>query len=370
MERFDQVDSSDGTLAVQTPSKVTRRSRTTFLLPLLAVLVVSVLASLFIKVPYRTLSPGSARSIEPLIESAGDAPAFPSDGEVLFTTVSVSRDRISLAEAVVGWLDDEIDVIDEDLITGGRSADENRQFNLQLMDTSKIVAIQVALQAAGFELTPSGAQLTQLDTERPIAELMEIGDVIVAIDGAEVDESSDVVEAVQALDVGDTVEIEFLDSAGDRQSGAVETGDNPDTEEEDAFLGVALQTFYTRPFDIDIDSGDVGGPSAGLAFTLGLLDYLTEGELTGGQPIAVTGTINPDGTVGPVGGVEQKTLAARRAGAVMFIVPTAEFAEATERSGDDIEIVAADTLGEALEALEQLGGNAAEVAVTAELAFG
>ena len=109
--------------------------------------------------------------------------------------------------------------------------------------------------------------------------------------------------------------------------------------------------------EVDIDSGNVGGPSAGLAFTLAVLDVLSPGELTGGLDVAVTGTIDGEGNVGDVGGVRQKTAAAIDEGYDVLLVPSAEFEEARERAGGAIEVIAVDTLREALDALASLGGS-------------
>jgi Lon-like protease len=112
------------------------------------------------------------------------------------------------------------------------------------------------------------------------------------------------------------------------------------------------------PVDVSIDSGTVGGPSAGLAFALAVLDVLTPGELTGGHRVAVTGTMNLDGTVGPIGGGAQKAITVRDSGYEVFLVPEAEVEEVREAVGDDVEVVGVRTLEDALRALGSLGGNA------------
>jgi PDZ domain-containing protein len=114
---------------------------------------------------------------------------------------------------------------------------------------------------------------------------------------------------------------------------------------------------FDFPFDVVIDTGDVGGPSAGLAFTLAIIDDLTPGDLTGGAKVAVTGTIAGDGSVGPVGGTGQKAAAVRAGDYDAFLVPSADYQAALGRAGD-VEVVAVDTLDEALAALADLGGNA------------
>jgi PDZ domain-containing protein len=115
------------------------------------------------------------------------------------------------------------------------------------------------------------------------------------------------------------------------------------------------------PINVSIDPGNIGGPSAGLAFTLGIIDDLTNGNLTGGKTIAVTGTINPDGTVGDVGGVAQKAVAVRNAGAVAFLVPPQELTTAEQHVGPHVKVIAVSTLEQALNTLKSLGGDLAGI---------
>jgi len=126
------------------------------------------------------------------------------------------------------------------------------------------------------------------------------------------------------------------------------------------YLGVLLSTkdlSFDFPFDVELRSEQIGGPSAGLAFTLEVLDVLTPGELTGGKKVAATGTIELDGSVGEVGGVAQKTIAVRNAGASLFLVPRAEYAEAKRFAGKKLDVQVVDTLQDALRVLSTVGGN-------------
>ena len=128
-----------------------------------------------------------------------------------------------------------------------------------------------------------------------------------------------------------------------------------------AVIGIAPEdriVGFDFPIKVTIDSGTVGGPSAGLAFTLAVLDVLTPGELTGGHRVAVTGTIALDGAVGPVGGGAQKAITVRDAGYEVFLVPLDELEEVRATVGDDLQVIAVDTLAAALDALDSLGGNA------------
>jgi len=127
-----------------------------------------------------------------------------------------------------------------------------------------------------------------------------------------------------------------------------------------AFLPSTIQ--FSFPIDVSIDSGQVGGPSAGLAFTLALLDTLTPGSLTGGKKVAATGTINPAGTVGQIGGLRQKTITVERAGADVFLVPIDEVDIAQKAAeGTDLKVIGVRTVDDALQALADIGGNALQL---------
>ena len=141
---------------------------------------------------------------------------------------------------------------------------------------------------------------------------------------------------------------------------------HPDAERTGGFIGIGDVTVRAvdadLPFDVSIDSGTIGGPSAGLAFTLTLIDVVTPGELTGGNRVAVTGTISAAGQVGNVGGVAQKAAAAEAEGVSMFIVPI-ESVEAAESTTSDLRVVGVETLDDALAALADLGGDVEELAL-------
>ena len=316
--------------------------------------------------PYIALAPGSARSVEPLvtISTASDEPppkvdtTARKDDRLLFVTVSVRRP--SGIEALARLLDDTNDVVPEKVITGGQSEQENRSFNLQLMTDSKEKAAKVALDRAGYpvKVTPDGAVVTNLDPTYPVAKVVQPGDTITKADGKPIQRAEDLIGVIAAHQPGDAITLvtEPFGTPGARE---VETtlARNPETGK--AQLGVSLdeRPSYDFPVKVDIDSGQVGGPSAGLAFTLAILDQLTPGDLTGPGRVAVTGTIELDGSVGPVGGVAQKTEAAVEAGAKSFLVPPDEFADATAAARGRLTVRQVSSLDEALSALEEAGGD-------------
>ena len=195
------------------------------------------------------------------------------------------------------------------------------------------------------------------------------GDTIVALNGEPIVTSARLIEAVKGYSPGDEVTFTIIPAdGGDHEDITVALGTHPDDPNR-GFLGVAPQdVLIVDPdigVDVMIDSGEVGGPSAGLAFTLAVLDNLTEGELTGGLELAVTGTISPDGTVGPVGGVPQKAAAVRDLGLSTFIIPaslgTELIDEVIEIVHGEVNIIAVNNLDEALEALGNLGGDVAAI---------
>jgi PDZ domain-containing protein len=205
---------------------------------------------------------------------------------------------------------------------------------------------------------------------------LRLGDLVVAVDGDPIDESSDLADAISGRSPGDEVTLTVRrhpDGIGGDSDGAVEEevgivlAAHPEIDGA-GFLGVQIETPVTvdAPFEVIIDVGRVRGPSAGLAFSLAVLDVATPGELTGGNRIATTGTIDRFGNVGQVGGVTQKVAAAKREGVEVFLVPPPEYIEAIEAAGDDIAIACVQTFDDAvIELAENYGGNGIEVALEA-----
>jgi PDZ domain-containing protein len=333
------------------------------------VVVAAVVGGMLFRVPYVALLPGSVRDTESLIDIEG-IEAFPSDGQLLLTTVQV-RQRPNLWEYLWLQTDGDVEMVAEEVVLGDRSPDENRDFNLRLMEDSKSIAVAVALEELGYDAIHSnGVVIVELVEGGAAEPVLELGDTVTAIDGEPVTTTSDLIDILEAKSPGDEVvlTIESFDPDPEAvpasQEVSVVLGSRPE-EPETAFLGVGptdrVELTDTFDFSVEIDSGSVGGPSAGLAFTLALLDELTPGELTGGAIVAVTGTIDVSGRVGPVGGVVQKTAAVRDLGADLFIVPAglpdSEIAQILDRAGDDLEIAVVEDLEQALDALAQVGGE-------------
>jgi len=331
---------------------------------LFVIVGLGIIGGFFIPTPYVALVPGSARTTEDLVDVSG-LDVFPSDGEVLFTTVRL-KSRPNIWEYL--WLtsDDDANVVPEELIFGNRTPAENREANLQAMTDSKEVAVSVALAELGYEaVAPTGVFVADVVVDSAADGVLDRGDVLLAVDGVKILTDVDLVDELRNRSAGDTVVFTLQrHTSADTEELELVLGGRAD-EPEVGFLGVQPQTRIEMntdlPFEVDIDSGAVGGPSAGLAFTLAILDQLTEGELTGGTEIAVTGTMSIDGTVGSVGGVPQKAAAVRELGIEIFIVPRALgeviLAEVEQRAGDELRIIPVDDLEEALAVLDGLGGD-------------
>jgi PDZ domain-containing protein len=333
--------------------------------PVLALFVGAIVIVSSMRVPYVVVQPGSARSVEPLVtvERKPGGPPVTEDAatdDLLYVTVS-SKVEPSGIVALWGWWDDKAEVVPSKPYLGRQSQDENRALNLALMTDSQAKAKVVALERLGYEVekTPIGAFLEDVDPSYPAADVLKPGMTVVEAGGEPVRTADELVAAITANKPGDELALSVVPLSGGKAQDVVATLGERRGEPGVPALGVSTvdRVDYGFPFDIRIDTGKVGGPSAGLAFTLAILDRMTPGSLTGGDRMAVTGTIELDGTVGPVGGVDHKTEAAIREGAQVFLVPPEEFELAKETSRGRIQIEQVRTLDEALAALEAHGGD-------------
>lgn len=348
-----------------------RISRVGLLAAAVGLLASTIIGSAVLPVPYVALRPGTVRPVSDQILVEGAA-SHPPRQSIAYTTVHVGG--TTLLEAFVGWLDDDVDVVPEARVRGDRSAAENRRYNAQLMDTSKLVAIAVALHQLGYDVSirTSGAVVRRIVDGSPAAAVLQLDDVIVAVDGEPVDEPDEIGPLLQRGGPGvpHALTIERPAGSGNRLEVTVGTTTAPEDPHR-AVIGIAPEdriVDFDFPIAVTIDSGNVGGPSAGLAFTLAVLDVLTPGELTGGRRVAVTGEMRLDGTVGPVGGAAQKAITVRDAGYEVFLVPTDELDEVQATVGGDLVVIAVDTLAQALDALDSLGGNAGSLAAAGDAA--
>jgi PDZ domain-containing protein len=344
------------------PSKRSHRRHWTIGISMV-VAIVLLAAGLVIRIPYYTLSPGTSRPTEPLITVDG-AQTYDNSGAVDFLTVSLRQ--ATPVEAVASWINPDLELKSEEEILGTQTPDENRNLNLRMMSESKDAAQYQALTRLGYTIPANGtgAVVATVGDGSPAAGTLYPGDVVTDVNGNAVHFGQDLVAAVSASSPGATLtmKVEPFDANDPSMKPArtvtVTLGSRPDDASR-PYLGVSTFTrdlSFDFPVNISIDSGQVGGPSAGLAFTLGILDVLTPGSITGGLPIATTGTMSLDGTVGPIGGVHQKVITARRQGVKLMLVPSSEVDEARRYAGD-LRIEPVDNLDQALAVLATVGGG-------------
>jgi PDZ domain-containing protein len=346
------------------PAAVERRRARWPVVVLGAVVVVLViaLAGMVIRLPYRVFSPGSATPVGDVVKVSG-AKTYAHRGEVLFLTVSITNGRPNVWRLLQAELDDDSQVVAEDDYLGGQSPQRVQRANVAAMDESQLVAKKVALEELGYHVTAtgSGAEVKAVVRDSPAAGELRPGDVVTEIDGQPIRLADQLGAIVRDAPVGTTFAF-TVTRGGETRSVPITTAPAPSGAlEGKPFVGIQTATKDLQvqfPVDVTIDPGQVSGPSAGLAFTLTIVDELSPGDLTGGRKVAVTGTIEPDGGVGEVGGVPQKTAAAISAGARLFLVPRAEVAQARARAGSAMKVVGVDTLDDALRVLQANGGAA------------
>ncbi|MQY03506.1 YlbL family protein [Actinomadura macrotermitis] len=339
-------------------------SRRAVTLTLASVLVlVFALAGSFMPVPYVALMPGPTSNTlgvndkhEPLIKIDGRQ-VYPATGHLNFTTVTYRGgpgNRIDLFTALRGWIEDDVAIVPEEtLFPKNESAKQVDEENTRQMRDSQQNAEAAALQELKIPIATQ-VVVDAVQKGKPADGKVRPGDEVLGVDGAKVTGVGQVTESMARRKPGAAVAL-AVRRDGKEEKIPLTTVASADGKR--AVIGIVLGEQYKFPFKIDISVGDVGGPSAGLMFSLAIVDKLTPGSLTGGRFIAGTGTITPDGKVGPIGGIQQKMVAARRAGATVFMTPADNCADALAAKPDGLRLIRADTLHNARQALEDLQAN-------------
>jgi Lon-like protease len=267
-------------------------------------------------------------------------------GNLNLTTVGVSRGGLSLVQAVQGWFDDEVAVVPEESVyPPDRSEEETRQANRQAFLTSEQAAESAALGHLGY---PVKVVVQEVPEGSPSADLLAEGDTVDAVDGTPTPDADALQEVLTDIPGGTTVTV---DSTHLGEAQQVEITTKPAPDRSGSLLGVNVLEQPSAPFDVQIDVKDVGGPSAGLMLTLGILDLVGDDDLTGGAVVAGTGTIDAQGTVGPIGGITLKMVAAQEIGAELFLVPADNCAEAKRVADPGFPLAKVADLDDALTAL-------------------
>ncbi|WP_131769579.1 YlbL family protein [Candidatus Protofrankia californiensis] len=338
---------------------MTRRIQTLIVASTLSLLLVVV--GLWLPVPFVLLSPGPVTDTlgrpdgKPLIEIDGRQ-TYPTSGKLELTTVE-EVPRLNVLGAVRGWLDSDQAVVPRELVQPpGTSDEEIRQENTAAMIDSQDQATAAALGEIGVAATGTSVAVHQLGEHSPAEGKLLPGDVIVSVDGTGVSTQEQLRDAIARVRPGQPVAISYVRDSGAPAQTSITTVPAPGDAGRPA-IGIITTEKRSYPFTVKIRIKDVGGPSAGLMFALGIVDLLGPEQLTGGRTIAGTGTIDASGTIGPIGGIQQKLLGARQAGAVAFLVPAANCADARESAPAGLRLVRVETLKGAISDLNALAGN-------------
>jgi len=318
---------------------------------LVFVLAVAVVGALYI-IPssHYVYLPDRARAADPLVKVPDDDNQATENGIYM---VDVIVRRASILERLVPGLFEGATLVPAKRLNPlGVSDAARRESSLQDMTKSQQVAAAVALRELDYDIeaVPNGVLVTQIDPDAPAAGKLEIADVIVAVEGEAIRTTSELARYMEKnVEAGQQVEL-TVRREGKAQKVRVGTTRSPQTDRPVFGILVEQEADITLPVEISIDAGNIGGPSAGLAFALDIVDELGE-DVDGGRRIVVTGAIALDGRVAPIGGIKQKTIGAREADADVFVVPEENATEA-KRYADDLEVVSVSTFKDALAALE------------------
>ncbi|MEV8597093.1 PDZ domain-containing protein [Streptomyces sp. NPDC052012] len=347
--------------------------RTATMLASTLMLIALLCAGVFIPVPYAEMSPGPTVNTlgehdgEPVLQISGRK-TYPADGHLNMTTVRVtSADyRMNLVEAVYGWLAHDNKIVPHDtLYPDGKTEEESTQENAEEFSQSQESAKVAALKELDVPVK-SWVVVSTVVKGSPAEGKLHAGDVIKAVDGKAVKEPADVADLVTEHKPGENVVFTIVpaeeQAAAEKENRTatrtekitITTKTSDDAGEKRAIVGISAGTDHTFPFTIDIKLADVGGPSAGLMFALGIYDKLTPGDLTGGAFVAGTGTIDDNGKVGPIGGIEMKTVGARGKGAEYFLTPADNCAAAAKDTPEGLTLVKVNTIDDALGALKDI----------------
>ena len=332
-------------------------SKTNKKLLIIFLVVFITLSSLaLIKTDYYFMSPGPPYQWE---INYVDINTFDFEGNLFQLTVR--RDEANALIYVWSLLNDSYDLYPREVILpDGVTPKELSEISIQNMRASENVAIAVALKNLGYEIDSKGdgVLVVGLLDNSPVKDKLKKSDLLNSINNIEIFSATEFISTLRTYSIGETVSIGLLrEVEGVKEQMYIETTLIEHVEYEGepmvGFLATTVNERFDFPFEIDIKTGNVGGPSAGLMMALNVYNNLIPEDITNSMIVAGTGTIEIDGSVGPVGGIKQKIIAAKRAGAELILVPVANFEEATQFETDKTAIVAVDSFDEALSVISQ-----------------
>lgn len=312
-----------------------------------------------VAVPYVSLGPGPTFNTlgevdgKEVVDIEGTE-VYPTSGQLNMTTVS-QRDGLSLGQALILWLSGREQLVPHDLVyPPDKSKDEIDEENNNDFRQSEDSAEYAALQYLKY---PMAVTVDSVNEDGPSHGKLQDGDAIDGVNGKPVANLEEFQALMKDTRPGDTVTLDYRRKDGSLGVATITLGTHPDPERDNGYLGIGVLDAPWAPFKVNFNLANVGGPSAGLMFSLAVVDKLTTGDLADGQTVAGTGTITGDGKVGPIGGITHKMLAAKEAGASIFLVPADNCAEALTAPPDGLELVKVDTLASAVDSLKTLSAG-------------
>ena len=333
---------------------MTRRGLTLLLASLLAVGLA--ITGAVATVPYVALKPGPAYDTTGSVGttkviSISGATEHDNAGQLDLTTVSVA-DHISLIEALKGWLSPNEAILPREIVfQPDQTQEQTNQQNAQEMTDSQNAATTAALTYLGYKGTTT-VYVGSVNKGFPAEGKLKAGDELVSIDGTKVTSTTQLRSLIGRHKAGEDVTVGYV---RDGRAATVTVGTVAAKDEtKRPVVGAQLGTRTEFPIKVEIKLQDVGGPSAGLMFALGIVDKLGTTSLTGGRNVAGTGEITPDGKVGPIGGIAQKMRGAKAVGATYFLSPVDNCQEARDTKPSGITLIKVSTLQSALAALKTL----------------
>ncbi len=322
------------------------------------VTLVAIAVAVLVPVPYVILGPGPTlntlgkdSSGAPLISISGPK-TYPTSGNLNLVTVSYQGGpgaNLNIFQALRAWLEPSEAVVPEgELFPPGQSAQQTQAQDTEQMASSQETATAAALTTLHI---PYSTQVVVMQTVAgmPASTVLKPGDVIVAVDGRPVTGQSGLSSAITSKPAGTTLHLSVL-----RDGKVMRLDVTSKQVGGQAIIGVQVQEEYKFPFTVKISVGDIGGPSAGMMFALGIVDKLTPLNLTGGKFIAGTGEITASGQVLPIGGIQQKMVGARDAGATVFLTPASNCADTAGAVPAGLQIVKVSTLSQAIDDLKAI----------------
>lgn len=344
-----------------TNARLYRRRLWTVNLSALVLVVMTVVAAV-LPAPYVVESPGPSLNVLGEYEgkdivSVENRDGAASEGELRMTTVSVQGSPgydIPLAGVMSAWFDRDRSIMPvEALYPDDTDAEDNSLMNTVEMNGSQQEAIAAALAKQGISYSTTTI-VAGVRSDGAAANRLEPGDVVLTVNGQQVTDVASAGEAIGRTPRGQKVNV-TVRRKGEEKSFAL----TPRYEGERALVGIVLSRGFEFPVKVNFALDGIGGPSAGMIFALAIYDEMTPGDLTGGKKIAGTGTIDEQGTVGPIGGIRQKMIGSRSDGAEYFLAPSANCDEVTGHIPEGLQVVKVDSLSDAINSVEQIASTGA-----------